>query len=235
MRKTFTCILLLFYVLASAQVNDFAFWPGMKFSKNLPNKFSLTLWTQVRITSNATRPMNYFNDLCLSYRINKRLVVEGAYVNVENRNVDNTLSMQHQFYTDLIWKPKVAHSLHFKYMPQFQVMYTDYNSSETGKVPDYFVRNKFGLDYKINKKFHPFCFVESRHYLNKETPGKLNRMRYSMGVNIKISKHNNFDVYYMIQQEKNLINPTTLYIFGINYNLDLDFGDDENHDSWNHL
>ncbi len=221
MRSLTVSILFCFSLLAIGQVNDFGFWPGLKISKELTHKLSLNFWTQMRSTENATRPMNYFNDLCLSYDLTKKISIEGAYVNVEHLQLDDRLSIQHQFYVDASWKSKIAKRLYFKYMPMLQVMFTDYYSSEKGKVPEYYIRNKFRLEYNLSKRIDPFCFVEPRHFLNKETPGYLNRMRYSLGFNYRINNHNSVDVYYMIQQEKNLANPTTLYIFGINYNLSL--------------
>lgn len=202
---------------AYSQQNDAAFWPGLKLNYKFSKHWSSRFFAQERVDENVSRFSNLFGDISLAYSFNKHITLEGAYVYVVAITQKYFPIRQHQAYFDICYKKKIIRHLQFKYMGMWQTQITNYNMSETGHIPDYYIRNKFQIDYRITKHIEPFCFFEFRNKLFRTQPGSLNRFRYNVGVTYQFTKHYGVELYYMIQQAVQEVNPERTYIFGINF------------------
>jgi len=203
-------------VYGKSQDNDAAFWPGIKINHPFNDRISENLFIQERIENNITKAQNTFIDLCTSVKIIKNLNIEGAYVYVFHTNLDNTHNFQQQFYCDLNWKIKISKRFKFKYTPQFQMQWTDINTSADGKISEDYLRNKFTLEYRLKKRINPFAFIEYRTNLSRQ-PVYLNRTRYNIGTSFHLHHKLDIDVYYMIQKGYFEGTPNNLYIIGVNF------------------
>ena len=199
-----------------SQDKDAAFWPGIKLSHPFNDKLKETVFIQERIENNISKHDNIFFDFCTSYQIFKNLDAEAAYVYVNHVNSDNSHSNQHQFYFDFVWKQKISKRFKFKYTPQFQMQWTDINTSPNGKISENFLRNKFALEYRLKKRIQPFVFIEFRSNVTRQ-PFYFNRTRYSAGTTFHLHKKIDIDVYYMLQRGYNEGSPDDLYIIVINF------------------
>lgn len=216
--------------ISVAQQNDAAFWPGMKFNYKFSKRWSSRFFAQERVDENMSRLSNLFGDVSLAYSLNKHLTVEGAYVYVVAVTQKEKPIHQHQTYFDVSYKKKIIRHLQFKYMGMWQAQLTNYNMSEDGHLPDYYIRNKFQLDYRITKHVEPFFFFEFRNKLFRTQPGSLNRFRYNVGVTYQFTKHYGVELYYMIQQAVQEVNPERTYILGVNFLMNFKLKHSESND-----
>lgn len=100
----------------------------------------------------------------------------------------------------------------------------DYYTSEFGKIPEFYLRNKFEVKYDISH-WTPYVSVEFRYQIYErktpETNGLYHRARPALGLDYKINKRNSCGLYYLIQKEWNVSEIDELYMVGVQYTMKL--------------
>ncbi len=215
-----------FVSFSCAQSGDDAqFWMYFKLEKKVYKNLSIALSQQTRITQNFSTLSYGFIDVGPRYKLNKYFHFGASYVYGINddfyrKNYSRKmLSNRHQYYGYV--------SIHYSYrrweiinrcMIQGQVK--DIYTSDNGFIPDYYYRNKTTVEYEITKKIIPY-FSTDIYYLindNSQYGNQVNRVRYYLGVNYRLSKRSNIDLYYLIQKAYNSKFYEIEYVVGLNYN-----------------
>ena len=111
------------------------------------------------------------------------------------------------------------------YRHRLQVENRNIQSSESGKVPEWYSRNKFDINYNLTKKLCPYFSTELRYQLhdprNVESDGTWHRIRFQGGIDYEYSKKSKFGIYYLIQKEYNVSAPENIFITGLEYSLSI--------------
>ena len=204
-----------------AENNDFGVWTTLSLDKKLKGKFSLNLTEEIRFFQNAQRLNLAYTNIGLGYKLNKSFKVAIVYRFLQKYQDQNTFSWRHRIYADLQYKQKF-YPFTIAYRARIQSQVRDYYSSDDGKIPERYWRNKFDLKYELGHGLSPYLAAEFRYQFkndrNKSANNKFNRGRYYVGCQYAYSERKTFDLYFMNQREFNVNNPERNYIIGFEYN-----------------
>jgi hypothetical protein len=109
----------------------------------------------------------------------------------------------------------------------YQQQYQDLYSSDLGRYPENYLRNKLTLKYSFQKypfyRFEPYLASELYYHMdNNNIYGpQFDRLRYFSGVFYSFNKSNKLELYYLIEKNFNINNPPTNYVIGIGYEIEL--------------
>ena len=90
---------------------------------------------------------------------------------------------------------------------------------DTYKInPDYSWRNRLKIDYNIPRcPVSPSLSVESFCQLNNPDGNKFDDMRYTLSFKYNLTKHNEIEIYGLVDKEMNVKNPEKKLVTGIGY------------------
>lgn len=207
---------------AQSQPEDAGMWNTFSIEKEFTKKFSVGIDEELRLRDNFSRLNLLYTNLGVSYKVIKGIKVSLIYRSIEKYLGDNrTFSYRNRLMLDISYRYKIS-ELTFAYRSRLQSEVRDYYSSQKGKIPEWFWRNKFEFKYDI-KKYTPYLGTEIRYQIkdprNPETNEGWHRLRVYWGVDYNINKRNSVGVYYLIQREYGVYNPQNFYILGLQYSL----------------
>jgi hypothetical protein len=215
--RVFSAIALLFFTTAGfAQVNDAGLWVGVNVEKKITKKLTAALSEELRFNENVSELGTAFTEAGVEYKLVKNLTVGVAYRFIQKRQLDDFYSLRHRGIASLTYKLK-AKRIEISIREKYQAQYTDVNSSDDGKVPDVYLRNKLTIKYDSQKKYTPFVASELFYQLNNPDGNEFDNVRYTAGFEYKFNKLNSADLFYLLNREFNVNNPLTEYIIGISY------------------
>jgi hypothetical protein len=217
-------LLVLYCLLPVAKVNaqdqDANLWMTIGIEKKIIQSLSVTLTQEFRMNENITELGTFLTDLEVTYKFKKFLRVSGGYRFINKRRLDDSYSKRHRYYFDLTLRKKFKPVL-LTFRTRFQSQYTDIFSSDDGKVPSNYWRNKLVLKFDAGKNIEPYIYAEIYTPLKRPYNIILDRTRYCGGVEYRINRMNTIDLYYMFQKEYNINDPQMDHIIGIGYYLSL--------------
>ena len=197
-----------------AQIDDVGLWMGVTLQSKFARKLEGSLTEQLRLSNDITRINLLLSDLGLDYSINKKLKV-GLHYRFINSNKDNYYSKRHRFYADITWKEKVKF-ISFTLRERIQEQFSDYNSSETGKIPEWVLRSKLTAKIDLDKKYSPYVSFEMFYLIDnaKEESG-ITDFRYETGINYEFNRIHSVNPFllYQITRSTNFIE----LIYGVSY------------------
>ena len=203
-----------------AQQSDFGAWATLSLEKKLKRNFSATLSEEIRFFQNLQRFNLAYTNVGLSYKLNKAIKFSAVYRFIQKSRDENTISWRHRIYVDLQIKQKY-YPITIAYRTRLQSQVRDFYTSDDGKIPERYWRNKLDLRYEIGYGFSPYIADEFRYQFkndrNIEANNKFNRGRYYLGVQYQYTEAKTFDLYFMNQREFNVNNPERNYIIGLEY------------------
>ncbi|HET6993019.1 MAG TPA: DUF2490 domain-containing protein [Bacteroidia bacterium] len=207
--------------------NDAQIWENInadwKFARNFTAKFS----HEGRFTNNDSRLTYYFEDEGLEYKFPRShfsLTLDYVFIRKRTQQLQTQYwDNRHQYYLAAMWSKKFGQfELHDRQMLMGQVK--DVLSSDAGKIPDWYLRNKVTVKYSFN--FYWSVYVADELYYHMITPQPdalphINRMRYFIGGYYRPDKRSEFELYYLIEQHMNVVNANHNFILGLGYSLSL--------------
>ncbi|MGZ4033968.1 MAG: DUF2490 domain-containing protein [Bacteroidia bacterium] len=230
--KLLFCILFISGItkVSFAQVNDAQLWQNINVEKNLTQRILVRVNEEGRVTENFTRPSFIYLDFGATYKLNKHLHITLAYVWVEKRLVTEFWSTRHQGYLDFTFRKKI-HQFQINYRLMFLGQVKDYYTSQNGKLIDYYFRNKLTIKYEKNFRYVPYIASELYYWINKPDISNrygFNRVRYFAGIFYHPNLINEFEAYYLIEQQFNTnnspegnsysnLNPPHNWVVGLGY------------------
>lgn len=217
-------ILVIFLILPlvnKAQNSDFGIWTTLSLDKKINSKFEVSLAEELRLFQNAQRLNLIYTNLGVNYKITKSIRFALVYRFVQKYRDENYFSWRHRIYFDAQIKEKY-YPFTFVYRVRIQSQVRDYYTSDDGKIPERFWRNKFDIRYDLGKGFNPYTAVEFNYQFknerNTDANNKFSRVRYFVGCQYKHSQNKTFDLFFMHQREMNVVNPARNFIVGMEYN-----------------
>ena len=204
--RVYFWVILLFFQGVSA-ADDTESWSSIGFETKLPYSLELELEQGLRLKDQMSSFKQTFTQVSIAYEIidGMKIFVPIRYAIFEDKTKQR-ISAGGSYKYDL--KP-----LSFKYRSKFQITFEEDEPSRE------LVRNKFSIDYKINKKFKSYISGEVFHLYDLDQY-QYDEYRISTGMNMSIKKKRQLKIFYTYKLEdltrsrKNQIN-----IFGIGYNF----------------
>jgi len=202
--------------LVMAQYNDAGLWLGATVEKKLSPDNTLMVSGECRMNENISQVGSAFADIGFAHKLSKYFSVSLNYRFIERRQPGYSYSTRHRLYVDVSGKYKWD-KFSFSIRERIQAQVRDYNSSETGRFPEWYLRSKISIKYSLKKKIIPMIAVEIFYQLNNPKGNEIDGIRYYAGFDYEFNKRHTLEPYYLIQSEKNVNNPETDFVIGLAY------------------
>ncbi len=213
-----------FLFFGSGQVNgqdrDAGLWTSFSFEAKIIKKVSGSISQEFRFNENYTELGTVFTDAGINYKVNKHFQVSANYRFIRKRSTEDFYNTRHRFYVDVKYSKKIK-PFEVSIRNRFQDQYSDVGRAADGGVPEFYFRNKLGLDWNTKTAFSPYLSVELFSPLNYPRSFAFDNIRATAGVDYSISKHHKIDLYYLIQKELNVSHPAMDFILGLGYSYKL--------------
>ena len=200
------------------QYRDAGLWLSVSIEKKIASRTTVLFSEECRMMENISQAGTVFSDLGLMHKWNKYFSAGIFYRFIEKRNLDASYSTRHRFYADASGKYKTGRwSVSLRERVQSQVK--DYYSSESGRIPEWYLRSKLSLKVELTRKIIPYAGVELFYQLSNRKGNELDNVRYSAGTEYRFNKRHAIDAGYLIQQEFHVKNPVTDFVTCLSYNF----------------
>lgn len=210
--------------LNAQNFSDAGMWNTVNIEKKLKNNLSVFVKEEFRLKENFGQLNLFYTDVGVGYRPYNFLKAELSYRSVEKYLITDFFSIRHRLMLDITLKKKY-NRFTLSYRQRLQAEVRNVNSSDNGRVPELYSRNKGEVKYDLHKKYTPFFSCEWRYQIkdprNVESDRTWHRVRYALGFDYELNKRSTFGVYYLFQHEWNVSIPENLYILGLEYSLSL--------------
>ena len=189
-----------------AQMSDAGAWFSASLSHKWNKKWSSELETQLRMDQNITRLNRGFEELSLEYRPISWLRFSGHY----RATWVNNGNFRSRTFFDLAVKPNLGKVSPF-YRIRYQNQFSDFNQEDIFGNNNRFIRNKFGINWDLPKKFNASASVDSWYNIASNSR-QLENFRYYLGLEKEINKSQSIELGYQIDWEVNQRNPQRSYV-----------------------
>jgi len=189
-----------------AQTSDAGAWFSASISHKWNKKWSSELETQLRMDQNISRLNRGFEELSLEYRPISWLRFSGHY----RATWVNNGNFRSRTFFDLAVKPNLGKISPF-YRIRYQNQFSDFNQVDIFGNNNRFIRNKFGINWDLPKKFNASASVDSWYNIASNSR-QLENFRYYLGLEKEINKSQSIELGYQIDWEVNQRNPQRSYV-----------------------
>ena len=194
--------LLLFSFSSYAQENDFQLWNTLNFKKKISKSYYTDFKYGLRYRENASIISNQFFDFRLKYRQNKKWSYALGYRNILDYSFSSEIDYKNRYYLDLYYSKKID-----RYFIDLRNRILTQNNRFSSKQV---FRQKIKLSYNIRKtKLEPSLAFEIFY----DFSSSFYKLRNSIALSYPINKKTDFSLVYKTENEFNVAEPNTLYIF----------------------
>lgn len=206
----------------NAQETDFGAWVALDIKKDITRKFSLELKEEVRVFRDFGEFDRVSTSLSAEYALVKWLKAGVGYAWIYNHKVkSDTWDHRHRYFLFLQGKYKLGR-MDVSLRERFQSTFYDEDVSGFEYGHKNYLRSRLQVAYDIPaNKTEPYASAEMYYSLNKTGGNEVNAMRYTLGVEFPVSGKLDLDTYLRLDQERNVKNPISLFVAGVNFKLDL--------------
>lgn len=222
-----SCLFLIVSFKAKSQqlvYPDAGSWNTFNIEYKFTKKISGLFTEEMRFKENFSRLNLFYTNLGIEYKFSDFFKAALVYRFIEKYQDDNSFSFRNRLMLDLAFKDKFK-KIGISYRSRIQAEERDIYSSYDGAVPEWYSRNKFTFKYDTDKRYTPYVAIELRYQIRNprewQIDKKWHRNRYSAGIDYMLNKKSTVGIYYLIQREYNVLLPQNLYIFGLEYSLEL--------------
>lgn len=158
----------------------------------------------------------FFTDVGADYEFLPSLKVSLSY-RLTSKNRLTYYSTRHRYYMDIAYKHKFK-PITFALRQRIQSQVEAVNSSENGKIPEWYTRTKLTAKLDLDKKYTPYVATEFYYILDnlKEEDHVFDKARYELGIDYDFNRQSSLNLFYLIQCDL-LENKTRDFISGIGY------------------
>jgi hypothetical protein len=217
------CFMLINKLCPAQSQPDAGMWNTFSIEKEITKKFSVSIDEELRLKENFSRLNLLYTNFGLNLKIIKGFKASLTYRLIEKYNIDNMFGFRNRLMLDLSYKYRIR-KISLSYRSRFQSEFKNYHSTELGKIPEWFWRNKFEIKYN-SEKYEPYIGTEIRYQIrdprNPDFDMGWHRIRMFAGLDYNITKKQSIGIYYLIQRELSVDDPQDLYILGLQYSFTL--------------
>ena len=203
--KRLSFFFFLFPFLVFSQEKDFQLWSKLELKYKINKKLVVDFSEGFRLRENARLPLKSFSEMGISYRENKMIKSRFAYRFIQNFDKAQNLLFRHRFYTDLSLRKKLK---------RWQLSHRSRVQHQSGSnKPEQYYRSKIQGAYNIRKTpLEPSFSAESFFDLNSLI---VDKNRFTLALSYQIAKKIEGNLFYRVQQETNVNEPTIQYVLGV--------------------
>lgn len=194
-----------------AQEEDFQTWSKVELGYKISKKLSAELTEGFRLRENSSLPAKTFTDLSLTYRHNKKWRFGTGYRFIQLFDLNQDIHLRHRMYADVVLRNKVK---------RWRVNYRSRLQHQVGvNHMEQYYRGRFSTSYNVRKTpLEPSVAIE---FFSDLSALQIDKMRYTVAISHPLSKRSEITLYYRLQEEINVADPSLLYILGTGLSLSL--------------
>lgn len=217
--------------LFSSAQKDFGAWIGTDVRMPINKKIAIGLQLESRFKDNISSVDQSFLSPYMKYDLFKHIDLELSY-RLSNNPTSGFFGSDnsHRITFDLGFKEllkafKIIKSKNLNF--DARIRYT--HSTSTGDLNNDYLRTRFKLDYNVSGfKLKPYVSTEFFFHFNDQltysaievtSRNRFNKYRLNLGMEYKIGKRHELNLYYMIQPT--IESPNTSFIIGLGYQYSL--------------
>ena len=207
-------ILLLFTLDSFSQENDFQVWSAISANDKFTYKTDFYLKHGIRFRENASLLSKVYTEIKFKYKYNKRLAFSLGFRDINEWNREIIREQKNRYFADIHFRKK-----HKRFLTNFRNRF-----QKQGKLSNYnnILRQSISLSYNIRKnKIDPSFNTEFFYKDLNFSLSNINKIRYTFSLSYPINKDFDLDIAYRLQQQLNVANPETFYIFEGKLSYDL--------------
>jgi len=216
MKFSLLTIFLCFSVVGFSQSSTGNVWTSASISYRVSD-FTFGLEEGIRFTE--TDVNQTYSDIAVKYKVNKYLRTGFTWRNAQKNGFLDAYRIDNRFSGDIIGRYKKKDGLVFLRF-RYQSKYKDWFVSKNGRIPESYIRTKFGVRYALKKKLSIETAAES-YYAFKNDANYINRYRLYFGINYQVKKQHAIELNYIYQSEVQEANPESGHIVSLSYSYDL--------------
>ena len=182
-------------------------WTSIGFERKLTSSLKLEFKQELKLEDQASTFKQTLSEFSFSYQVfdGLRIQIPYRYSTYEDK-IKQRLSLGGSYRYS--FKP-----MSLKYRVRFQ------RAIEEGEIPEDLIRNKFTIEYKLDKNIEPFVSSELFHSYS-EDPVQFDEYRISFGLRIDIMERSSIKIFYIFKKEDlTKSDPDEIGIFGLAYSL----------------
>jgi hypothetical protein len=224
------------FMRAFAQENDFGMWNTLDVEYEITPKFSAVATEEFRLKENLTRVNLLYTNLGVSFKPNKHLKISPVYRFIQKAFNDGSFGIKHRLMLDVAYKTKFSF-IAFTARTRLQAEVAYPGADALGDVFEYYWRQKFDFKFDIGSPhFTPYVGTELRiqfftPHIKEFQDFGFSRTRVYAGCNYEINKRNEVGAYFLVQNDFQVNDPSTLYILGLEYSITLGGDKKKNNDA----
>jgi len=207
-------------ITSYAQSRDYGLWTGADVSQKLSKRLSFDLAGELRLKDTLTTVDEFLAEFGLGVKINSHFDLFGGY-RLGRSEEEDAFYTNHRFTlgakTDWdISRLKVGYNMRYEY--EFAEMFTNgYNLEESKRI-----RGKISLDYNLPKtRVTPYISAELFYDMSPNKEREFNRIRYRVGANIPVNKHNKVELFTQYQKNLNAKTDKSSIVIGLFYSFEM--------------
>ena len=177
---------------------DFGLWVSAEASYKLLPKFEISLGEELRTAGNVSRIDQLKTTLGFSYKVNKYFKAGFGYImkNCRDTNLSSGWEFRHRYFVYARGSYKWGR-VNFALREYLQ---GTHRMNVSAKVnPQFYSKTRLSVEWDIRKSpFTPYVSAEVYAALNDpqlKGMDAFDRIRYTLGTEIKIDKHNSLDIF----------------------------------------
>jgi hypothetical protein len=218
MNRAILALLFIFPLLSIAQQReDMRFWATASYTKDLGDKWAVSLDNEARWENNASRLGRYFIEPGIRYNVSDLFRVQLQYRFIRDFS-DRWWGNRQRVSLDAIFRIKQTR---WKYIirTRFQYEQNGYGYfDDTFNVPELYIRQSAKINYKINRFWEPFVSAEGRVLVQDDAVPSfigVDRFRLKAGTDYNLSRKLTLGAFVMMQQEINRPKNDRLTVLGL--------------------
>jgi hypothetical protein len=198
--------LLIFLVIPtgviSAQDPDFGIWGGVSATHELVNNLDAELKLAFKAEDRLSTLDQYYAEGGLSYKISKWLDAGASFRLIGKYEDDGAYHVRERIYGWFKGAVDIGR-IELSLRTTYQRSTRQYIEKEKDLIPEHYTRYKFKAEYDVPKSpLRPFILVEPYVPLKQGDGFEIKKVRYSAGVEYKISKKSSVEAGWLMENYK---------------------------------
>ena len=182
-------------------------WTSIGFERKLTSSLKLEFKQELKLEDQASTFKQTLSEISFSYQVFDGLKIQIPYrYSTYEDKIKQRLSFGGSYRYS--FKP-----MSLKYRIRFQ------RTIEEGEIPEDLIRNKFTIEYKLDKNIEPYVSSELFHSYS-EDPVQFDEYRISFGLTVDIMERSSIKIFYIFKKED--LNKSALDeigVFGLAYSF----------------
>lgn len=204
-------------------LKDFGVWVSGEYETELFKDFELEVEQEFRFEDNSRQLGRMHTNIGLEYKLAYPLRIGANYRFILNRRDNDLFGHRHRGTVDLTFRHRMR-QWRFSYRARMQWEVRGWNyTNETGLVPSRKFRNKFELQYQIDRRLAAFVDVNIRVLaFDPNEPGYsgINRYRYRAGIEWLTAEYRTVTLFFLHDRDINVVSPAHEYVVGVSFGFE---------------